>query len=250
MTNRSNDSAPAKRMNDAIWLDLMKTDPAHTKKVSQGGRQFTTVDAYHQFQRMTEKFGPVGEGWGWTVQEQSTLGSAVWVRILFWWTLPDSSDPLSQNSYQTYGGARWQTKEGKDFDPDEAYKKALTDALTKAMSYLGMNADIFQGMFDDNKYVQQRAQEAKKESAQKTKEQKEQAKTEAEKNQVFRSLEEAINRAENDKALKACGADVKTEQEAGNINDSEAQVLRDIYKAKAVFLAKEAAKGAGSNGKE
>ncbi len=246
-SNRTDDSAPPKRGNRDVWDSLYKTDPAHTKKVSQGGRQFTTVDAYHQFQRMTEKFGPVGEGWGWTVQEQGTLGSAVWVRILFWWTLPDSSDPLNQNSYQVYGGARWKKQSGEDFDPDEAFKKALTDALTKAMSYLGMNADIFQGRFDDNKYVEQRQQEARKETAEKK---QAQAKEEAQKNQVFMALESAINNAKNEEDLKACGADIKTEHELEHINDSETDVLRDIYKAKAVFLAREAAKGARTNGKE
>jgi hypothetical protein len=38
---------------------------------------------------------------------------------------------------------------------DDAPKKALTDALTKALSHLGFNADVFMGMFDSNKYVKQ-----------------------------------------------------------------------------------------------
>jgi hypothetical protein len=42
---------------------------------------------------------------------------------------------------------------------DEAPKKAMTDALTKAMSHLGMSADIFLGKFDDNKYVQTKTKE-------------------------------------------------------------------------------------------
>ena len=42
---------------------------------------------------------------------------------------------------------------------DEAPKKAMTDALTKAMSHLGMSADIFLGKFDGNKYVQTKTQE-------------------------------------------------------------------------------------------
>ena len=32
-------------------------------------------------------------------------------------------------------------------------KKVATDALTKGLSKLGFNADVFMGMFDDNKYV-------------------------------------------------------------------------------------------------
>jgi hypothetical protein len=37
---------------------------------------------------------------------------------------------------------------------DEAPKKALTDAMTKAFSHLGVSADVFLGMFDNVKYVQ------------------------------------------------------------------------------------------------
>ena len=37
---------------------------------------------------------------------------------------------------------------------DEAPKKALTDAMTKAFSHLGVSADVFLGLFDNNKYVQ------------------------------------------------------------------------------------------------
>ena len=36
---------------------------------------------------------------------------------------------------------------------DEAPKKALTDAMTKAFSHLGVSADVFLGLFDNNKYV-------------------------------------------------------------------------------------------------
>jgi hypothetical protein len=44
----------------------------------------------------------------------------------------------------------------------DAGKKALTDGITKALSYLGFNSDVFMGKFDDNKYVQERAAEEKK----------------------------------------------------------------------------------------
>jgi len=46
---------------------------------------------------------------------------------------------------------------------DEAPKKAMTDAMTKAFSHLGMSADVFLGMFENNKYVE----DLKKEFSQK-----------------------------------------------------------------------------------
>ena len=38
---------------------------------------------------------------------------------------------------------------------DEAPKKAMTDAMTKAFSHLGVSADVFLGLFDNNKYVEE-----------------------------------------------------------------------------------------------
>lgn len=221
-----------------IWNALYATDPAHTKKVSQRGG-FTAVDAYHQIERMTKHFGPVGSGWGWKVQEQGTLGSAVWVRILFWWCFTHQPDP-EVHQYQVYGGAKWQSSKG-EMDPDEAYKKALTDALTKAMSYLGMNADIFQGRFHDNKYVQERTVEAQREKA---KEQK----AKAEENEMFKRIEKLINEAAGQSEMTAITQDIKQEAKAGNLNSDELTVLRSIYKAKQVFLAKQATKGVTNEG--
>ena len=34
------------------------------------------------------------------------------------------------------------------------HQSAMTDAMTKAFSHLGMSADVFLGKFDDSKYVQ------------------------------------------------------------------------------------------------
>ena len=44
---------------------------------------------------------------------------------------------------------------------DEAPKKAMTDAMTKALSHLGVSADVFLGMFDNSKYVEKVAAEYK-----------------------------------------------------------------------------------------
>ena len=42
---------------------------------------------------------------------------------------------------------------------DEFAKKVRTDALTKGLSLIGFNSDVFEGKFDDNRYVQQMRQE-------------------------------------------------------------------------------------------
>jgi len=45
--------------------------------------------------------------------------------------------------------------------PDMYAMKVETDALTKALSKLGFNADVFMGMYDDHKYVQMMTEEFK-----------------------------------------------------------------------------------------
>lgn len=51
------------------------------------------------------------------------------------------------------------------FTDEEAPKKSLTDAIGKALSMLGFSADIYLGLFDDNKYVNDRKAEAVKAGA-------------------------------------------------------------------------------------
>jgi hypothetical protein len=51
------------------------------------------------------------------------------------------------------------------FTDEEAPKKSLTDAIGKALSMLGFSADIYLGLYDDNKYVNDRKAEAAKAGA-------------------------------------------------------------------------------------
>ena len=41
----------------------------------------------------------------------------------------------------------------------DAYKKLETDTLTKALSRLGFNADIFEGLYDNKDYIRQISQD-------------------------------------------------------------------------------------------
>jgi len=54
----------------------------------------------------------------------------------------------------------------------DVQKRVRTDALTKGLSDLGFNSDIFEGQFDDNKYVQEMKEKFKDDPAPKTPEAK------------------------------------------------------------------------------
>lgn len=146
--SKSSDAAITRDENMAIWDRVEKTDPAHTKPVTFG-RKFTAIDAHYQVQRATEIFGPVGKGWGYNTEfsECHTEDGEIiqFCDLTFWW---------DEKIYRLgpIRGACMLKKKDKAPDTD-AGKKAMTDALTKCLSHLGFNADVFLGKFDDNKYV-------------------------------------------------------------------------------------------------
>lgn len=135
--------------NMKLWSAVEKTDPKHTKKVTFG-RGFTAIDPYYQIKCATEQFGPAGKGWGWEVVrvEEFREIAAIGVLIRLW-------HGNKENYIEQYGQGSMFTDKQK-FKPDyDVLKKATTDGITKCLSYLGFNADVFTGKFDDNKYVQQ-----------------------------------------------------------------------------------------------
>lgn len=138
--------------NTAIWDAVSKTDPKYTKKVNQRGG-FTAVNANSQVLAATRQFGPVGIGWGYeTLPPMFTPDNLIIVPVTLW-----HSGDRSTSFGPEYGCAELVSAKGhRDSD---APKKATTDALTKLLSRLGFNADVFLGMYDDNKYVAEVAKE-------------------------------------------------------------------------------------------
>jgi hypothetical protein len=132
-----------------IWSQVERTDPAHTKKVNQRGG-FTAISAAYQIKRATEVFGPIGEGWGYDAGAPIFQDALVIVPVTLWHG--DRANVFGP----MFGGAEW--KNGTRLDSDGP-KKATTDALTKLLSQLGFNADVFLGRFDDSKYVAEVAEE-------------------------------------------------------------------------------------------
>ena len=125
-----------------IWNAVEKTDPKHTKAVNQRGG-FTAIGANYQIMNATKQFGPIGIGWGYTVEKFERMDSMVIAHVTFW----------HGNRANVFGPILGCAEMfGKKADSD-APKKAMTDAITKALSQLGFNADVFLGKFDDNKYV-------------------------------------------------------------------------------------------------
>lgn len=139
---------PEENPNLAIWNAVCRTDPRHTKKVNQRGG-FTAINANYQIQEATRQFGPVGVGWGYVVGEAFPMGQFIVVPVTLWHGSRD-------NTFGPILGCTEMLGQRPDHD---APKKAMTDAITKGLSQLGFNADVFLGLYDDNKYVEQMRQE-------------------------------------------------------------------------------------------
>ena len=137
-----------KEENFYIWDQVKNTNPKYTKPFTKfGGKELTTIDPMYQIQVMTGLFGPVGKGWSYKVNYNYTDKNVFAEVIIKYYA----------DAWYEYGpvcSVQGLYKKNGSLD-DEAPKKAMTDAMTKAFSHLGISADVFLGLFDNNKYVEE-----------------------------------------------------------------------------------------------
>ena len=155
-TNQTGD----KQMNNLeLWQKVEKTDPRHTKKARIGQMNITAICPQYQRMTATAMFGPFGHGWGvedpvYSFMDFPDSTKLCTYTATFWFIHQDkkSSFPIQSNTkvaFITQGGKGYLKID------DEYAKKAANDALTKGLSMLGFNSDVFLGKYDDNKYVNQ-----------------------------------------------------------------------------------------------
>ncbi|MAG27152.1 hypothetical protein CMI47_16570 [Candidatus Pacearchaeota archaeon] len=137
--------------NMKLWNSVCTTDPQYTKRVNQRGG-FTAIGAQSQIMEATKVFGPFGTGFGVHTETFTSFdleGLCLYQATLWYKSRIIRGEikefPIHSSIKYSYNGR---------IDDDFA-KKVATDALTKGLSKLGFNADVFLGLFDDNKYVNQ-----------------------------------------------------------------------------------------------
>ena len=129
-----------------LWDKFKHTDPSYTKPFPKFGKTLTTIDPMYQVMTMTRVFGPVGKGWSYDAKYHYTDAN-VFAEVKIVYCIDDI-----WYRYGPVSSVCALYKANSKLD-DEAPKKALTDAMTKAFSHLGVSADVFLGMFDNSKYV-------------------------------------------------------------------------------------------------
>ena len=132
-----------------LWNKVEKTNPNYTKQANVKGNNITSIAPQFQIMNATEQFGSYGQTWGFKSLKfdynLKELGLVSLDAIFFY---PSGEFPII-NSISI-----WRDNAQTKID-DNFAKKLETDALTKALSKLGFNADIFLGKFDDVGYVEE-----------------------------------------------------------------------------------------------
>lgn len=138
-----------------FWNKVSKP-PVTALKTIKAGRLsgMTDINPQWRLQVMTEHFGQIGTGWYYEIikmwTEQGANGELMaFVHIhLFTATQSGWSAPIPG-----IGGSALVAKESAGLRAnDEAYKMALTDALSVAMKQLGVASAIYEGLWDGSKY--------------------------------------------------------------------------------------------------
>jgi hypothetical protein len=163
--------------NLSLWHSVEKTNPKYTKNANVGGNKITAISPQFQIMNVTEKFGSYGSTWGFkdinldytlvntpfkrektegvypnkkvVGYEDAMMGLVVFKATFYY---PGGEFPII-NSISLF------TNNDMTKLDDNFAKKVETDALTKAISKLGFNADIFLGKFDDVRYVEEMKKE-------------------------------------------------------------------------------------------
>ena len=137
--------------NMKLWGAVERTDPKYTKSFSRsGGFSGTAINATYLIRKATELWGPLGGAWGFNIADEKYVpgGDMTVVHVV----RIDFRHP--SGAFPAFGQTTFVGKNKNGvFTDEEAPKKSLTDAITKALSMLGFSADVHLGLYDDNKYV-------------------------------------------------------------------------------------------------
>lgn len=135
-----------------IWREVCDSEPEQLTFIDQRGG-FLSICAQTQIRKATELWGPFGTKWGLMNTHFLTSDHKLW--DIYKKEFVDRTFMFLRAKFYYPGGqidanaSIMMTAEG------EWEKKMETDITTKCLSKLGFNSDVFEGSFDDNKYVSQ-----------------------------------------------------------------------------------------------
>ena len=145
-------------MNNLEIYNKLAEPPASALKQIGGGRLkgMTDINPQWRYKAITDVFGQCGIGWKYTIDklwlESVNDGQVCAFASISLYVLKSGiawSDPIPGT-----GGSMFIAKERDGLHAsDEAYKMAITDALSVAMKMLGVGGSIYEGRWDGSKYI-------------------------------------------------------------------------------------------------
>ena len=151
-----------------LWNSVEKTNPKYTKRAKVGGNSITSISPQFQVMNATEQFGSYGKKWGFkNIELDYSITSTPIILSVVDWNTKQTTDIKSilglvgfkatffypDGQFEITNSIKIFTDNKHSKIDDNFAKKVETDALTKALSKLGFNADIFMGKFDDVRYL-------------------------------------------------------------------------------------------------
>ena len=133
-----------------LWSKVERTNPNYTKKAKVGGMSITAIAPQYQIKMVTEQFGPYGKAWGFKNIELDYSLVKDYDMVVFKGTFF-----FPEGQFEIINSSKLYINNAKTMLDDNFAKKIETDTLTKAISKLGFNADIFMGKFDDVRYLKE-----------------------------------------------------------------------------------------------
>ena len=135
--------------NNELWFTFYDTDQQMVKEADKGSYKFHTVDATYTRYRATALWGPYGDKWGlkdiqyeFTKEADGRLAEMVMLATFYY------PGPNGQRvEFPIINDWPWRRAA-------ETAKKLQTNTLNKALSYLGFSADIWDGKFEDDPYLE------------------------------------------------------------------------------------------------
>jgi len=140
-TKKSDKQDKQQEENLKLWSKVEKTNPQFTKHIAYGQRKFTAIAAYYQIKMATQIWGSYGSTWG--LRNSELIIEKI-----------NNTDMALYKVTFFYPNGEFEIRNSIKVSDDEFLKKLETDTLTKALSRLGFNADVFMGFFDDSRYVE------------------------------------------------------------------------------------------------
>jgi len=147
-----------KKSNLAVWESLSRPPKEALKPIAAGRlKGKTDINPQWRYKAMTEAFGPCGVGWKYEIErlwtEPGTDGQVFAFAKVNLYTMVKEKDFWS-DAIPGIGGSMLIEKESKGLhSSDEAFKMAVTDALSVAMKMLGVAAEIYLGNWDGIKFI-------------------------------------------------------------------------------------------------